>query len=188
MALAFELKQLIDMMSIGTLLAYSIVALCVMVLRYSEGSDDNVLESDGSIWGRLVNIENRQRPTRSTSIMASFLISLFLILSLTTCAVMASLGDALYAGTSNGVVPLSVMGVAMVIILALLSRQPKSDAANLSFSVPLLPWLPSISLFLNMYLMAELDLHTWIRFIVWMILGTFKAEKKQQNSSKIHNW
>lgn len=35
----------------------------------------------------------------------------------------------------------------------------------------MVPFLPAISVFVNIYLMLMLDYYTWIRFGVWMILG-----------------
>lgn len=45
----------------------------------------------------------------------------------------------------------------------------------LLLQVPLLPWLPLFSVFVNIYLMMQLDLSTWINFTVWMVIGTFQC-------------
>lgn len=44
--------------------------------------------------------------------------------------------------------------------------------STLSSQVPLLPFLPVASLFINIYLMMQLDKGTWMRFAIWMALGT----------------
>lgn len=40
-----------------------------------------------------------------------------------------------------------------------------------SSQVPLLPFLPVASLFINVYLMMQLDRGTWMRFALWMAIG-----------------
>lgn len=40
-----------------------------------------------------------------------------------------------------------------------------------TLQVPLLPFIPVISMFINVYLMMQLDRGTWIRFAIWMVLG-----------------
>ena len=42
--------------------------------------------------------------------------------------------------------------------------------------VPLLPYLPMLSVLVNVYLMMKLGSATWIRFGIWMILGETSPE------------
>jgi len=37
--------------------------------------------------------------------------------------------------------------------------------------VPLVPWLPGISILINIYLMIKLDILTWVRFSIWIAIG-----------------
>ena len=60
----------------------------------------------------------------------------------------------------------------MLLVLAFLSVQPRSRA-KLYFKVPAIPLLPCLSIFVNTYLMFQLNSSTWIQFAVWMGLGWF---------------
>uniref|UniRef100_A0A8C0B591 Solute carrier family 7 member 1 n=1 Tax=Buteo japonicus TaxID=224669 RepID=A0A8C0B591_9AVES len=63
-----------------------------------------------------------------------------------------------------------IAAILVLVVSFIIWKQPESKT-KLSFKVPLLPLLPVVSIFVNVYLMMQLDLGTWIRFAVWMLIG-----------------
>ncbi|XP_049634853.1 high affinity cationic amino acid transporter 1 [Suncus etruscus] len=198
MAFLFDLKDLVDLMSIGTLLAYSLVAACVLVLRYQpeqpnlvyqmarttdeiDQVDQNELVSTSdSQTGFLPEVQNcslkmilspqNKEPTKFSGLIVNISTSLIAILIITFCIVAVLGGNALSQGEWWAILMLagSVLLCSMVTII--IWRQPESKT-KLSFKVPFLPVLPVLSIFVNVYLMMQLDRGTWVRFAVWMLMG-----------------
>ncbi|XP_062392563.1 high affinity cationic amino acid transporter 1 isoform X2 [Sardina pilchardus] len=189
MAFLFDLKDLVDLMSIGTLLAYTLVAACVLVLRYqpeqpslayqmaSTQEEVELTESMGApSMGILPGVEQRftlktmlfpenTDPSHLSGFAVNVCTSLLgvLILAFSILAVQGS--AAVWV-----IVSLSVLFMVCLVLVFIIWRQPESRT-KLSFKVPLLPFLPVVSMFVNVYLMMQLDRGTWIRFAVWMALG-----------------
>ncbi|MCC7174483.1 MAG: amino acid permease [Bryobacterales bacterium] len=53
-------------------------------------------------------------------------------------------------------------------VIVLRRRQPERQR---SFRVPLVPWLPALSILCCLVLMMSLPLETWLRFAVWLLIG-----------------
>nr|XP_054598609.1 LOW QUALITY PROTEIN: high affinity cationic amino acid transporter 1 [Nothobranchius furzeri] len=191
MAFLLDLKDLVDLMSIGTLLAYTLVAACVLVLRYqpeqlsvayemantqdepdntesySEGISDILPQSEEELNIRNLIIPPVSEPSPLTGRVVNVCTSILGVLVCVFSVVAVKGGTA-----SWSVSVLGVLFVASLILTFIISRQPQSRA-KLAFKVPLLPFIPIISMFVNVYLMMQLDKGTWMRFGVWMILGFF---------------
>ncbi|XP_049604516.1 cationic amino acid transporter 2 isoform X2 [Syngnathus scovelli] len=197
MAFLFDLKALVDMMSIGTLLAYSLVAVCVLILRYQpdgalerrreggckrdylsseEGESElteseshlNTLKAEGSILQAVLHPP--ASPSEHSSGTVNFSICVLVLLVcvisyLTTYHIDAIIGMEVWIFATLSVCLLIFVGCVVMIC-----RQPQT-AQKVSFMVPLLPFLPILSIFVNVYLMVQLSGDTWIRFSVWMALG-----------------
>nr|CAH7724905.1 unnamed protein product [Callosobruchus chinensis] len=182
MAALFELKQLVNMMSIGTLLAYTIVAASVLLLRYSEDktipavhesvetSDLLTYEDSDGIMGQIFNCGRRSQPTRLSEKIAAIDLSVYCVM----CIFIGLCAIYLKEPIANGEVwAISLTSLAVflaVIVIMSLVTQPTSRK-ELSFKVPAVPLIPALSILTNIYLMLMLDSHTWIRFAVWMAVG-----------------
>lgn len=69
--------------------------------------------------------------------------------------------------------------IPIVATLYIIARQPVSSC-QLSFKVPLVPWLPGFSILINIYLMIKLDIMTWVRFCIWIAVGKLTNSYKMQ--------
>uniref|UniRef100_A0A8C7ZHP1 Solute carrier family 7 member 3a n=1 Tax=Oryzias sinensis TaxID=183150 RepID=A0A8C7ZHP1_9TELE len=196
MAFLFDLGALVDLMSIGTLLAYSLVAICVLILRYQPGTlnsssqTEKLMDVERIESGDEYGMEMDDKPLRETftakllfnpsgkiptEISGTIVyITTAVICKLPPIACCADMSSnvvrSLLRGHPAAVVPCAILTLLCGICVVIIWRQPESKEA-LTFKVPLLPWLPLFSVFVNIYLMMQLDVATWLRFAVWMIIG-----------------
>ncbi|XP_076147788.1 cationic amino acid transporter 2 [Alosa pseudoharengus] len=169
MALLFDLKALVDMMSIGTLFAYTLVAICILILRYQEStSEENLFHTSPT--STFAFLKPPSYPTRETSKTVTtctiFAVVVVVILSVfMTKAIQPLLQCEVWS-----LVCLSVILAVLILIILIIWRQPQ-NATRAPFMVPFLPLLPVVSVFINIYLMVQLGGDTWIRYAVWMAVG-----------------
>ncbi|XP_053188638.1 cationic amino acid transporter 2-like [Scomber japonicus] len=167
MVLLFDLKALVDMSSIGTIFAYTLVAVCVLVLRYKEDSGFVHSAEAFTVMGLL---RPPSRPTRRTSknVNMATIIILFLVIALSL--VLSEALDSLRKREWWSVLPVFVLSLTLVLTVVIIWRQPQSTT-KAAFMVPCLPVLPVLSVFINTYLMVQLGGETWISYAVWMAVG-----------------
>ncbi|CAF1036832.1 unnamed protein product [Rotaria sordida] len=149
MALIFDLLTLVEMLSIGTLIAYTQVALAILISHYEINDDDSNYNLSKSLFSIVIII-------------------------LLLCFI------SIYSFENHDYInPISIIIFTFLLCILILLIQRKfskkqqniSDELNNIFVTPCTPWLPIFSIFCNLYLMLKLSLITWIRFILWMIIG-----------------
>nr|CAD7205820.1 unnamed protein product [Timema douglasi] len=215
LALVFDLEKLVEFMSIGTLLAYTIVSASVIILRYRPpspeeaailavgGGTDDSSQSGGELpspqsdimeflsAGKLRSsyrwmdmVVGRCEPGAAVSgavlvftcfsgglcihlhfssqdmqegVWWAVLLTLFFVISLAGCK-----SHVFFKPPDHG----RVSEHSLLIMVA-----HEQNTTGLRFKVPLVPFIPALSIFFNVDLMVHLNALTWVRFIIWMAVG-----------------
>ncbi|KAI1297919.1 Cationic amino acid transporter 3 [Halotydeus destructor] len=188
MAAMFNVSQLADMMSIGTLLAYTLVTVSVLILRYQEdhlqvgGTTSFVVHLDhlpaprfnaaenGPIWHQLFNRDKVLTPSAQTSRLSNLIISALGATIFAMNFLLVRYESTVFSG-DLGVCTLVVLCLCLVLVEGYALWCQPQTSVTLPFRVPWLPAIPLCSIFCNIYLMLQLSRPTWIRFSVWLLLG-----------------
>nr|XP_029136458.1 cationic amino acid transporter 2-like isoform X3 [Labrus bergylta] len=125
MVLLFDLKALVDMSSIGTIFAYSLVAICVLILRYKEDAGFIHRSEPFTVTGLF---RPPSRPTHRTSknvnIMTVIILFLVVFLSLLVSEALYSLRMREWWST----LLVTVFTLTLILAVVIIWRQPQSTA------------------------------------------------------------
>lgn len=191
LAFIFDLHALVEMMSIGTLLAYTIVAVCVLILRYQPGTIGLVKQpkTEEENMDNPVNGENTSRedsslllgnrvfrrhstPSARTALLAKVATCGSCIFSAGLCAMIIWGKQDILQAKWWAIIIVVLMGLSLIGTVIFLVWLPQNKTP-LAFKVPLVPVLPLFSMFINIFLILKLSYLTWLRFAVWMVIGEF---------------
>lgn len=137
-------------------------------------SDDDISPSDKITDSSFSALVRQITKPKTVSDVPTKLSSALVTWTVTAYIVMAFIFSAVLNWTDTGkwysILLLCLFAVVMIGMLVVISRQPRSTK-ELSFTVPFVPWLPALSMLINVYLMTQLDYMTWVRFLVWIFVG-----------------
>ncbi|XP_056393858.1 cationic amino acid transporter 3 [Hyla sarda] len=194
MAFLFDLDVLVEVMSIGTLFAYSLVAACVVILRYQpekqncsfkisemaelKKTDNEKTDMDPQVTFTQSDMFSIRHllspgsdvPTKTSGLIVYCCVSVIAILFIFMCLILGQKLTDLFDGSPIWITIFTLLSFGSAASSFVILKQPECKT-HLSFKVPAVPLLPLFSVFVNLYFMVQFSTGTWIRFSIWMALG-----------------
>ncbi|XP_051191437.1 cationic amino acid transporter 2, vacuolar isoform X1 [Lolium perenne] len=192
LAFFMDVSQLAGMVSVGTLLAFTMVAISVLIVRYAppdemqmEGPDPGSLESLASQAGQSERDEDilgdpfgnvQEGPT------ASEVVNMVRRQKAKRCIILVCIGVIIFvSAVSFSSLPFYIQhticafsGLLLLgstIALSCIGQDKNSLRKMEGFMCPFVPILPVCCILINVYLLMNLGSHTWIRVSVWLVAG-----------------
>jgi basic amino acid/polyamine antiporter, APA family len=142
-----------DILSVGALIAITSVTLTVL---YGQTRIMFAMSRDGLVPRWVGKLSPRQTPALITATFGVLVAIIAAFVPLSEIAKLVNIGT-LFA--------FLIVNIGVIVL-----RRTAPDMER-SFRVPLVPWFPLIGSALCIYLMTKLEGVTWLRFIVWLLLG-----------------
>ncbi|XP_022802553.1 probable cationic amino acid transporter isoform X1 [Stylophora pistillata] len=197
LATLFSTEHLIELLSVGTLLAYTMVAISVLLTRYQPGVECHVYGKAAKLertnqWLESITSEPRYPPpisdqselekrdtvkgntsgkpseiSHDNATLAIFLLVLSISFLVT---IILTVLNGILKEDSWAFLAAVMSGIFIFVALIFLTRQPKNNA-KFPITVPCSPLLSLITIFVNVLLISELDYLSFVRFGAWLIPG-----------------
>jgi APA family basic amino acid/polyamine antiporter len=140
--------------SVGALIAITSVVLTIL---YGQTRIMFAMSRDGLVPRRLSRVSERTgTPALLTAGFALFIAAIAAVVPLTTIAELVNIG--------------TLFAFVLVNIGVIILRRTRPDMER-GFRVPFVPVFPIIGILLCAYLMLKLPVDTWLRFLVWLVIG-----------------
>lgn len=152
------------------LMAYTIVAVCVLLLKYEFSNDENITDLRDGFFNKLFNSNQLSFPTKFTSALVTVIVSLYVFSCAWLALVITFMGEKILEADALATFLVTIPVISISLLMVILVQQPRSPK-TLTFSVPFTPWFPAVSIMINIYLLAQLGALAWIRFVVWIAIG-----------------
>ncbi|KAF6988797.1 hypothetical protein CFC21_006248 [Triticum aestivum] len=192
LAFFMDVSQLAGMVSVGTLLAFTMVAISLLIVRYAPpndmpmgGADPSSVESlalhaghseadEGILEGPFGNVDEaptaseianmvRRQKAKRYIVMVCFGVIIFV-----PAVSFSSLPFSIRC-TTCALGGLLLLGAS--IVLSCIGQDTSSSRQTEGFMCPFVPVLPVCCILINAYLLMNLGSHTWIRVSVWLVAG-----------------
>ncbi|KAL5728422.1 Cationic amino acid transporter 9 [Ranunculus cassubicifolius] len=164
----FNVRMLSHILSVGSLTGYSVVSASVVVLRLKDKGTNQISRNWLSNWKEGV-------------------------ICLVTIACAGFVTGVSYRYSISIILLVVAVVIAILATVALYCRQVYTEPSG--FSCPAVPLLPSISIFFNIFLFAQLHYEAWVRFVVLSIIsvgiyafyGQYHAVSVSSNQTTIYH-
>ncbi|PPD72809.1 hypothetical protein GOBAR_DD30282 [Gossypium barbadense] len=180
LAFFMDVSQLAGMVSVGTLIAFTMVAVSVLILRYvppdevplpsslQESIDSYMLRHNSD--AQMINGENPAKSPGDPCLP---------LLGEKKVAVDCTVVEKLEALSSCNLIRFTLCGAGGLLLLSglvILTCIDQDDERHNfghagGFICPFVPLLPISCILINVYLLINLEVATWVRVSVWLMIG-----------------